>query len=117
MENWTREHFITYIFFCMAYSDQSMDESELETIKSFVLSIVECNELSGSIIEEVKTEIIHHSQEEKELYIEKNIEQFITSEEGKEKLIQGIEEIIIADLNVEADEMEFYRFLKRLFRK
>ena len=116
MENWTREHFITYIFFCMAYSDEDMDSEELETIKTFVQAIVECKDLSSSIIENVKNEIVSHSKEKKETYIKDNINSFIKTEEGKQKLIQGIEEIIIADLSVETDEMDFYRFLKRLFR-
>ena len=116
MENWTREHFITYIFFCMAYSDEDMDIEELETIKTFVQSIVECKDLSSSIIEDVKHEIITHNSEQKEDYIKNNINRFIKTEAGKQKLIQGIEEIIIADLSVETNEMEFYRFLKRLFR-
>ena len=117
MENWTREHFITYIFFGVAYSDDSIDENELSTIKQFVLTIVECDELSSSIIEEVKNVIVNHTEAQKETYIKQNMEKYISTDDEKQKLIDGIEEIIIADYNVESDEMEFYRFLKRLFRE
>lgn len=116
MENWTREHFITYIFFCIAYSDSSIDENEMDIINKFVMLSVDCDELSSSLIDDVKKVIVSHNQLQKEQYIEQNISRFIVTEAGKEKLITGIEEIIIADYNVESDEMEFYRFLKRLLR-
>ncbi len=116
MENWNKEYFITYIFFGVAYSDHSMDDSELDLIKKQVLDIVGCKELSTTIVEDVKKTIITHSEAQKEKYITENMSKFITTDEGRQKLIIGIEEIIIADLSVESDEMEFYRFLKRLFR-
>ena len=116
MENWNKEYFITYIFFGVAYADEKMDDSELALIKDQVLDIVGCSELSTTIINDVKEKIITHTEAQKEKYITENMSKFITTDESRHRLIHGIEEIIIADLSVESDEMEFYRFLKKLFR-
>jgi hypothetical protein len=117
ISHWTSEYFITYVFMCVADSDDGIDPDELKEIEDHVIDILGGNRKAyQSILTEVEELVQYHSKQDKETFIRDNKNRFLSSEKEKEKVIEGIEDIIIADLHVDPDEMDIYRFIKKSLR-
>lgn len=115
-DRWSKIQFVTYLLLCVADADLHVDEAELEEIKNHLLNILDEGDCEATLMKEVLHEIRQHTDEEKKRFIEQHLSDYIHSPEEKEEIINAIEEIIVADLNVDVDELSFYRFLKRELR-
>ncbi len=112
-QNWTYEHFLAYIFLCLAEADNDLDQEELVEIKRLIVRVTggDEEEYHKIIHDALKVVSSHDEQERRELFLVLK-ESFLMNEEQKEKLIEGMEDIIIADLNIEPKELDLYRFIK-----
>lgn len=113
MDNWTYEHFITYICLSIADSDYSIDPEELTQIKKTLSRTISDEAKSSAIIKEVQSEIANHSDQQKTDYIEAQTPTFLPTPEAKAQAKQDMEEVIMADNNVDSTEMVMFRFIKK----
>ncbi len=110
---WTYEHFIAYICLSIADSDYSVDPEELTEIKAKINRTLNDETKASNVLKEVISEIDSHSDEEKTNFIEQNTAKFLPSAELKAQAKQDMEDVIIADDNVDSTEMVMYRFIKK----
>lgn len=111
--NWTKAHFVCYVFLCVADSDLNIEETELEELKRALKSTLDGEFDFGVIIRDVISEVGMQTYEEKKLFISSNKSRFLNDQAEATKVMDGIEEIIMADMSIDPDEMEVYRFLKK----
>lgn len=111
--NWTKAHFVCYVFLCVADSDLNIEETELEELKRALQATLEDEFDFGVIIRDVISEVGMQTYEEKKQFITANKSRFLSNQAEATKVMDGIEEIIMADMSIDPDEMEVYRFLKK----
>lgn len=112
--SWSFDHYCTYVMLCFASSDHELDEEELKSIQSFLshTKILDQNRL----IQELNTVIKYQTEEEHLEFIEDRFEHFVETEEDFTRLIESVEDLIVADFEVAPKEMELYRKLKKMSR-
>lgn len=111
--NWTYEHFIAYICLSIAGSDYSIDTEELSEINAKVNRTVNDNTKTEEIVKAVASEIVKHSDKEKTDFIESNTPKYLPTPELKAQARQDMEDVIVADDNVDSTEMVMFRFIKK----
>lgn len=115
-QEWSFEYFLTYILLHVASSDHHVDEKEMQQINIALQDLTHSDVHFDEIYDDIHVFVEKQSPQEREAFIKKYKHQFITTENARELVIQGIEEVIMADLNIESDEMDTYRFIKRILR-
>ncbi len=116
IQEWTTSHFVCYIFLCIAESNFHIKSSELSQLRKHLEGVLGESESFPGVMKEVILEIGGHSLEDKKIFVNENKDRFLSDQLLKEKVIEGIEEIIMADLNIDVDEMEAYRFVKKALK-
>lgn len=114
--DWTYEHFIAYIYLSIAGSDYSIDQEELSQIGLKVNESIQNNAKSKEIVKAVRADISGKSDREITAFIEENVGKFLPEKADRDKVIEGMEDIIVADDNVDSTEMVMFRFVKKALR-
>ena len=115
--DWNKEHFITYICLCVAASDMEIDDSELDEIKNKVQEFLGEDMMYDSLLEEVLNELKNHTVKDKEDVINMNKNRFFKSAKDREKIIDMVEDVIVADLNIEQSELKLYKMIKNALKE
>ncbi len=114
--NWTKYHFLSFLFLFAAQSDSSVDKEELGVIREELDRFVErdhANANSRDILKSVipvyrgkkPTEVINFINEHKREYL---------NETDREQALDSVENIFAADLEIANSELNSYRFIKSL---
>ena len=112
-KNWEFHHFLTYILLKVGYSDEELTQEEIQEIKSSVCNLLYIRS-ADDIIQEVEPIFRLQSSEDQVQFIKDHKSIFLTDQEKIDTVLQSIEEVIIADLSVDDDEMAVYRTIKKL---
>ncbi len=111
--NWTKEHFVTYVYLCVAGADYSVDEEEIKEIHDKVIETLGSEDDFNKVIGEVQAEIKDHNDKDRMDFISDNVGTFLPSQEERKQVLEGIEDVIVADGHVDSVEMVTYRFVKK----
>ncbi len=113
--SWSFDHYCTYVLLCFASSDHELNEEELKSIQSFLnhTDIADHNRL----IQELNIVIKYQTEEEHLNFIEDRFNHFVETKEDCEKLVESVEELIVADFEIAPKEMELYKKLKKMYRE
>ena len=114
--NWTKYHFLSFLFLFAAQSDSNVDKEELGVIREELDRFVErdhininSKEILKAVIpvyrEKKPTEIINFINEYKQDYL---------SENDRIEALDSVENIFAADLEIANSELNSYRFIKSL---
>lgn len=115
-DNWTKYHFLSFLFLFAAQSDSNVDKEELGVIKEELDRFVDrdhTNANSKNILKEVipvyrektPTEIINFINDHKKEYL---------NDSDRIEALDSVENIFAADLEIANSELNSYRFIKSL---
>ncbi len=116
IKDWDKAHFIAYICLCVAASDNSIDDSELEETKDKVHDFLGEDMNYDLLMDEVLIELKNHTLQDKKDVINIKRHKFFKSIEERAKVIDTVEDVIVADLNIEQSELEIYKIVKEAFK-
>ena len=117
VSKWTHDHFVIYLYLCIAKANYDISDKELDVIKEKIHHTLGIQKYNTPLINHVKKEMEEHSDYEKFQYIEKNLSRFIPDQE-KEKISKDLEDIVHADYDrdegIESSEQAMLMFLKKI---
>ncbi len=111
--NWSKSHFCTYIFLCIAYSDDKITVSEIVNIKDFLSKINISDEEAKEIIKEVCFLLNSQNIEERLVFIAHTYKDFFNTTDDLSPLMNDIEDLILADNNIEKSEILMYNKIRK----
>lgn len=112
-QGWEKEHFVAYIFLCIAAADYEIAEEELGVLQNRIEEVVgEGIDVAGAIAK-VRDDVDYHDDEEKTDVIKYFTRKFSPSVEEKDLICNILEDIIKADGIVEGIEMVIFRFIRK----
>ena len=113
LNQWKFEHFLIYLYLCIADSDYNITDDEIEEIESKLSSsILEKKDYSQTIAE-VLREFKNHTDYEKTAFITENVPIYCTDDDIKKKIIKGLEDVMAADGIIKSVEVIMYRYIKK----
>ncbi len=114
INNWDFNHFMIYLYLCIADSDYNITDDEIEEIeKKLQNNLLKDGEDSKKMIAEVLKEFKQHTDYEKTAFINENVKAYCTEESVKRKIITGLEDIMAADGVIKSVEIIMYRYIKK----
>lgn len=117
-QDWKFEDFLTYLLMVVASSDHDVDDEEVIAIRDTVEHLTDTTDEEFEVfLTHVQLFLQNQTIEEREEFIRAHKSVFIDSEEKRELALKGVEEVILADLNVDEGEMETFRYIKKLIQE
>jgi uncharacterized tellurite resistance protein B-like protein len=114
LNTWSKAYFYSYILLSVAKSDGVLEPSEMEKIDDF-LSKFELDE--DQFIPTIKLawdSISSITEEERLDFIKENYQKYFTSKAEIQELMVALEELILADFNIEKTEIKLYAKIRKL---
>ena len=109
----TYEQFVAFTLLCITGSDFDIDSDELSEIESILNRISPNDRPSSETIPEITALLKTLDDAGKKEFIATHIPIFLTTEELRAQFKEDMEEVIVADLSVEASELGMFNFVKR----
>ena len=113
IKEWDFNHFVVYLYLCIADSDYNITDDEVDEIEDKLQSTLLKGTNSKALISEVLKEFKHHTDYEKTANINENVSIHCSDEDIKKKIIQGLEDIMAADGVIKSVEVIMYRYIKK----
>ena len=110
---WKFEHFLIYLYLCIADSDYNITDDEIEEIENKLKSNLLDDRDYTDMIAEVLREYKNHTDYEKTAYISSHVPKYCNDEETKKKIIKGLEDVMAADGIIKSVEVIMYRYIKK----
>lgn len=111
---WVYEHFLMYLYICIADVDCLISDKELVTIRDRVLSHLDeerCLKLSTEVFKEYR----QHTEDERKEYIKENVPKFLRTESIKRKVINDLADIVPENtINNEGLEQVMFRYIRKI---
>ena len=111
-KNWKYEHFVIYLYLCIADSDYNISDDEIEEIHDKVSKTLNSGNYMKTITE-VLREFKNHTDYEKTDLISTYAEQYCKEESIKEKILKDLEDVMEADGIIKSVEMIMFRYIKK----
>ena len=112
VKNWKYEHFVIYLYLCIADSDYNITDDEIEEIHDKVSKTLEGGSYMKTITE-VLREFKNHTDYEKTDIINENANLYCKNLSVKTKILKDLEDIMEADGVIKSVEMIMYRYIKK----
>lgn len=106
--NWTKGHFYTYVFLCIANADNNLSISEITLIQDFLVRMHLEKANAALLFEEVNAHLQLQSEEERINYVHNQNARFFSNQEEITFMMNEIEDLILADNSIEKDEIKLY---------
>lgn len=114
-KTWTKDHYMIYLYLCVANADYNMSDSELEKLHSkFDDREEDLDRNYSTYIKDVLREYKQHTDMEMNDFIIDYAQKFCNDSKSKEKVMSDLKEIIEADGIVKDVETIMYRNIKRM---
>ena len=111
-KNWDYEHFVIYLYLCIADSDYNISDDEIEEIHQKVSKTLNNGNYMKTITE-VLREFKNHTDYEKTDIIGSYASKYCTSETVKDKILGDLEDVMEADGIIKSVEMIMFRYIKK----
>lgn len=115
--NWTRNHFLLYLYLCAIEADHHLEESEVDTLLDQYESMNINDENYVQTFNEVLIEYKSHDEKEKIEFIHQYIPEFFADPEKAEMLINSLHKLSLSDGNINPEESDIIRLVSRLVGK
>jgi hypothetical protein len=107
---WVYEHYLIYLYLCIADCDCIISDNELEEIRNkAILSIDYCR--YDSIMKQVYYEFRAHTEEERREYIKQNALKYLRTESIRQRVIQNLE-ANVQDKSPDSEEQVMFRYIR-----
>lgn len=113
ISSWTKSHFCTYLFLCIANADNNLQLKEITTIQDFLERMHIDKKNSITIIEEVKKFINNQNPEERLDFIKVIYSKLSLSKQQINAIMEELEEMILADNSIEKTEIMMYSKIRK----
>lgn len=110
---WVYEHFLMYLYICIADVDCLISDKELNMIQHRVLSNLDKNRCS-KLIAEVFKEYRSHTDEERKEYIRNNVPRYLRTDAVRRKVINNLSDILPSDQSTDSLEQVMFRYIRRI---
>lgn len=110
--NWSYEHFVIYLYLCIADSDYNITDDEIEEIHGKVSKTLENGNYMKAITE-VLREFKNHTDYEKTDIIANYASHYCKNEEVRSKILADLEDVMEADGIIKSVEMIMFRYIKK----
>jgi len=112
---WSFNEFCTYTLLCIACADKHLDKEELDLLNQFLVSRnIKCPE---ELVHELSIVLKYQTESERITEITNHFVHFIKTPQDADMLVDLVEEMIMSDLQIDVNEMEVYRIVKKLSRE
>lgn len=111
--NWTKGHFYTYVFLCIANADDNLSISEVTSIQDFLVRMHLEKANARLLFEDVHSQLRLQSEEERINYISNENARFFEGKEEISFMMDEIEDLILADNSIEKDEIKLYMKIRK----
>lgn len=116
VKNWEYEHFVIYLYLCIADSDYNITDDEIEEIHDKVSKTLETGSYM-KMITEVLREFRNHTDYEKTDIINENALLYCKEPNIKNKVLKDLEDVMEADGVVKSVEMIMFRYIKKVLEE
>lgn len=113
INNWVYEHFVCYLYLCIADADYNISDDEIDKIHEKISRSLKHGKNYIKIIAEVLNEFKNHTDYERTDFINKNVKKYCIDSNTKSKIISDLEEIMEADGIIKSVEMIMFRYIKK----
>jgi uncharacterized tellurite resistance protein B-like protein len=108
-QNWSKSHFCTYLFLCIAKSDDKVTASEIHAIKDLLKSLkLDEADRAQDIIVNVCEMLSSQNSDNRIDFIKNTYSSFFDRNDELNEIMDSIEELILADNNIEKSEIQMY---------
>lgn len=113
-ESWGYNHFVIYLYLCVANADYNLADEEIETFHSKFDQLHIEDKDYGTVIKEVLQEYKNHSDKEMNEFIMDYSKKLCKENAQKVQILNDLKDIIQADGIVKDVESMVYRNIKRM---
>ena len=115
LKNWTKLHYLVYLYICIGKSDYSLIDVEIEEIFEKLDKLEGFADVDKKrVFKEVLKVYNQHTDSEIYDFIKQYNEANPFSPEDKKKILKDLEDIMEADGIVKDVEMIMYRYIKKM---
>lgn len=107
---WVYEHYLIYLYLCIADCNCVITDNELEDIRSKAIIAIDYSRCD-SLMKEVYYEFRSHTEEEKREYIKENALRYLRTDSIRQRVISNLEESI-QDKSHDSDEVIMFRYIR-----
>jgi len=111
---WSKAYFYSYILLTIAKSDGVLEPSELEKIDDFLSRFNLDEDQFIPTIKLAWDSMLNATEEERFGFIKDNYKKFFSTTSEILELMDAIEELILADFNIEKTEIKAYAKIRKL---
>ena len=109
-KKWVYEHYLIYLYLCIADSDCIISDEELGEIRCKAFRALDENRCS-LLIMEVYKEFRSHTDEEKRTYIKANAAKYLRTDSIRQKVINDLESNI-HEKDEDGEEHVMFRYIR-----
>lgn len=110
---WVYEHFLMYLYICIADVDCLISDKELNMIQHKALGNLDRNRCA-KLVAEVFREYRSHTEDERKEYIRANVPRYLRTEAIRKKVINNLSDILPPDQNADSLEQVMFRYIRRI---
>jgi hypothetical protein len=111
--SWVYEHFLMYLFICIADVDCLISDKELSKIQKKALANID-KERCTKLVSEVFKEYRAHTVDERKEYIKENVPNYLRTNSIRQRVINSLSEIIADHSDSENLEQVMFRYIRKI---
>ena len=109
---WVYEHYLIYLYLCIADCDCIISDHELEDIRSKAINAIDYSRCD-SLMKEVYYEFRSHTDEERREYVKDNAVRYLRTESIRKRVINNLE-ASIEDKPTDSEEAIMFRYIRMI---
>lgn len=113
-QDWTRNHFLLYLYLCAIEADEKLQESEVDDLLDKYESMGIGDENYVQTLNDILIEYKSHSEQEIIEFIHKYIPEFFSDKESSDFLISNLKELSMSDGKINPEESDIIKLVERL---
>lgn len=116
ISQWTKAHFTAYIFLSIADADEDMDEKEIVIMQDFLEHLHFEYDNTYELLKSVREIQKKHPKDLRVNFITTKHEQFLDSEDELLRIMDEIEDLILADNSIDKEEIKMYSRIRKALK-
>jgi hypothetical protein len=109
---WVYEHYLLYLFLCIADCDCFISEDEILEIKREAFHYWPAERLT-ELYKEVHCEFLSHTEDDKTSFISKNAAHFLRTPVVRKKALEHLEKMVPSK-DADCEEYVMFRYIRRV---
>jgi hypothetical protein len=110
--SWVYEHYLIYLYLCIADCDCIISDQELENIRCKAINAIDYARCD-SIMQQVYYEFRSHTEEERREYIKNNAVRYLRTDSIRQRVINNLQ-LNIEDKLPDSEEIIMFRYIRMI---